>query len=329
MTLFSTPAPLSGPHTQPGSLLRVVTHPKPDLDALAASWGLAYLLQMQAWLFFKAQPAPEDHDPAAGRFVVDVGGGPLDHHHTKPDGGSEADRSTCAFELVCRWCQAHPDPDVRYRADVLLRLVAPSVLRQDSTASLASPPDPVADLLGLPRLIDALHRRLGDDLAVAKAVKPWLDLVFDTALERDAAEARALAALPLVAQLRTPEILILTYRHREGELDLMRDVAWAQHPSAALLCYQTIHEDAAGHLLTISRGITRRRGLAALDVRAVIARLLELPISDELRAELRRWHAEPWFANRGGVKKPVIDEPPAGMLDELAAWLSHVLSAQS
>lgn len=321
MIPLSTPAPLSAPHAQPESLIRVVTHPKPDLDALAASWGLAFLLQRQAWLFFKATPAAEEHNPAVGRFVVDVGGGPLDHHYTQPDGGTDADRSTCAFELVCRWGQGYPDADVRHRADVLLRLVAPSVLRQDSTGSLASPPDAVADLLGLPRMIDALHRRLGDDLAVAKAVKPWLDLVFEAALERDAAEARALAALPLAAQLRTPEILTLTYRHREGELDLMRDVTWAQYPGAVLLCYETIHEDANGHRLTISRGISRRRGLAALDVCAVVARLLALPISAELRAELHGWHVELWFANRGGVKKPVSDAPPAGMLDELATWL--------
>jgi hypothetical protein len=146
---------------------------------------------------------------------------------------------------------------VRHRADVLLRLVGPSVLRQDSTGSLSSPPDLVADLLGLSRLINALHRRLGDDQAVAKAIKPWLDLVFEAALEHDTAEARALAALPLVAQLCTPEILTLTYRYREGELDLMRDMAWEQHPSAMLLCYETTHEDADGHRLTVSRGITR------------------------------------------------------------------------
>lgn len=304
----------------------MVTHPKPDLDALAASWGLGYLLQSQPWLFFKSQPAPDDHQPAAGRFVVDVGGGPLDHHHERPDGGTEADRSTCAFELVCRWGQGHADPDVRHRATVLLRLVAPSVLRQDSTGSIASPPDPAADLLGLPQMITALHRRLGDDLAVAKAIKPWLELVFDAALERDAAEARALVELPLALRVVSPALLTLRYHQRESELDLLAAAAWRQYPEARLLCYVTSYEADDGHRITVSRGISRRRGLAALDVRELHTRLLELPISAELRAELHRWHVEPWFANYGGTKKPVTDVPPAGMLDELAGWLSELLT---
>ncbi len=326
MIPLSTPAPLSAPQAQPGSLIRVVTHPQPDLDALASAWGLGYLLQSQPWLFFKSQPAPDDHQPAAGRFVVDVGGGPFDHHHERPDGGTEADRSTCAFELVCKWGQGHPDPDVRHRATVLLRLVARSVLRQDSTGSIGSPPDSVADVLGLPQIITALHRRLGNDLAVAKAVQPWFQVIFDAALERDAAEARALAELPLALRVASPAILTLRYHQREGELDLLAATAWAQHPEARLLCYVATYEADDGHRITVSRGISRRRGLGALDVGKLHAALLELPISAELRAELRSWHVEPWFANRGGVKRPVADEPPAGMLDELAGWLSELLT---
>ena len=78
MTPQTTLWPRSGPQTQPGGLIHVTTHQRHDLDALAAAWGLSFLLQRPAQLPFDSQPAPGAHVPNEGRFVVDVGGGPLD-----------------------------------------------------------------------------------------------------------------------------------------------------------------------------------------------------------------------------------------------------------
>jgi hypothetical protein len=308
--------------------IRVVTHPTPDLDALASAWGLAFILDAQARLVFLRQPAADDHAPDSGRFVVDIGGGPLDHHRPLPGGGSVADRSTCAFLLVCAWGQRHPDAGVQRRAAALLRHVAPSVLRQDSTGSIASPADAVADALGMPQMIKVLHLRLDDDQAVAAAVQPWLRLLFEAAVEREEAEARARALLPLVARTPAPEVLLLDFRSHNGDMALMFDVTWAQYPDAQIMTYRTVHQDANGGRVTVSRGMSRRQG-SQLNVADLVRRILNLlPLASDVAEELRRWHCEPWFAGRGAMKAPVADEPPITLLNDLGVLLPPLIVAQ-
>ena len=109
-------------------------------------------------------------------------------------------------------------------------MVHASLPYPDSTGSLA---DAVADVLGLPTLINALHARLGDDLAVANTVQPWLWLIFESAVEHEAAEARALAAPPLAARSATPEVLLVRACQRASDLALLCNVAWAWLQAAA------------------------------------------------------------------------------------------------
>lgn len=325
MTPIPPSAPVSGLYTQPGRLIRVVTHPTPDLDALASAWGLVYILGSQAWLSFTATPEPGDHDPASYRFVVDIGGGPLDHHHPRPDGSSVADRSTCAFVLVCEYGQGHPDPEVQARATALLTHVAPAVLRQDSTGSIASPPDPVAATLGLPHLIAALHGRLRDDLAVADAVKPWLTVIFDAAVARHAAETRALSALPEAVTQPAPGLLTLVATSRDGDLDRLMDVAWLAYPEAQVMAYVITHTDAAGDVITVSRGLGRRDD-ATISITSLVASLRSLPLDPAVAAELGRWHVEDWFAGRGSRKRPATDAPPEALITELVRWLPGLIA---
>jgi len=135
---------------------------------------------------------------------------------------------------------------VRGRATALLHHVGPAVLRQDSTGRIGSPADAVADTLGLPQLIAALHTRLGDDLAVANAVQPWLYVMFEAAVEREAAEAHALTALPHIAYTPVPAVLLLDFCSRDSDVARLAAVAWVQYPDALVLAYCTVHEDAVG-----------------------------------------------------------------------------------
>lgn len=58
--------------------LDILTHPGPDCDATCAStliWRGVNPHASVTWLF-STTPRPEDHNPAEGRYVVDVGGAP-------------------------------------------------------------------------------------------------------------------------------------------------------------------------------------------------------------------------------------------------------------
>jgi len=332
----------------------VTTHPTPDLDACTAAAALwwCYAPHRTPVVRFAA-PAPGDHCPAAGRFVVDTGRGELDHHQL-PD-----PRAACAFGLTLAYIQRTAPPPAATRAMFLTPLL-PLVLAQDSTGRMFADPEAQAQSLGaiLNRIVwacqndhaawahawvilDAVFTSVAAGGDPQQAVRqPWITRWLRQAghratvdlIERTAAQDAAAWALVTAH----PEQVCARYRVRvSGPLARydtsliagtfapgrhLRSAIAAVHPTVQIIVSRTRWRMRAGGLISDSRGFGRTAAGAHLDCRDLLAQArTALPAFDQ---ELASWYAESWFAGTGSLKVPRPDPPPAGLLDALATALA-------
>lgn len=292
------------------SLITVITHQKPDLDALAAAAMVAYLHPQQPVdIVFDSAPDPRRHD-ARTCFIVDVGKTAMDHHQL-PD-----PRSTCAATLVAEHFAAHGISDQQSIAQALLERLCPVVFRQDATGRLTLEDDPLANLLSLPRIIDRLSNRLHDQ-EIWEVVQPLLFDLFDAEVARVAHKGHIAQMVVWTGN----RVFAVRDTGQGGNGRDARDLEWHMYPTALVRLYE-IH-----HLDTVSRGIGRRDG-SGVDCRALVRALLADPtLPDPVRAELAAWYQEVWFCGRGSRKFPVATLPPDGWLVVVAERVERMLHA--
>ncbi len=294
----------------------VTTHPNPDTDALFAADVPGYMHPgVPVTIRFDSTPDRTWHNPAIGRYTVDVGRGPLDHHQL------DHPRSTCAFSLVCQYFLHHGDERQQFIAAALLDRVAPSVLRHDSTGSISSPRDSVADLLGLPAAIDRLCWSEQHDDHVARAVFPLIRTLFDeqvAAYEAHRYPERVLAQMTLhrTASGRVIGVEMEQVVGHYSSLSSWRAVLAAQEPACriAVSCTRWLNQDGTTRTWSRGVGVLRREDEKRIDIRSLLA---QIQVSDQLATEIASWHVESWWGGCGGLKFPRPDAPPAGLVAEL------------
>lgn len=300
----------------------VTTHVNPDTDALFAAAVPGYMhLGATITTRFDSAPDPTWHDPARGRYTVDVGRGQFDHHQL------ENSRSTCAFSLVCEYFLHHGDDRQRFIAAALLDRVAPSVLRQDSTGSISAPRDPVANLLGLPAAIDRLCWSEQHDDHVAFAVAPIIRSLFDeqvAAYEAHQYPERVLAQMTL-HRTTSGRVIGVEMEQVVGQyspLSSWRSVLAAQEPAQiAVSCTRWLNPDGTTKTWSRGVGVLRREDEKRIDIRSLLA---QIQVSDQLATEIASWHIESWWGGCGGLKYPRPDAPPAGLVAGLADQLAGI-----
>lgn len=295
----------------------IITHQKPDLDALTAAAIVAYLHPQQSYrIIFDSAPDAHIHD-ARECFIVDVGRTPMDHHQL------DDPRSTCAATLVAEHFVAHGTPDQQRVAQALLERVCPSVFRQDTTGMVTAESDVLANLMSLPRIVERLHNRLSDQ-DIWDVVQPLLFDCFDTEVARFAYKAHIAQTV-----VWTGERVFAVRDTGQGANGVngrdARDLEWEMHPTALVRLYEIHHVDEHGQPLTVSRGLGRRPGIG-VDCRALVQALLADPtLTEAVHAELAAWYQEAWFCGCGSRKFPAPTPPPDGWLAVVAERVDALL----
>lgn len=309
------------------------THQNPDLDALASAVGLAWMIDPEAGMIVRFDSRPDQdvwHRPDHGCYIVDVGGGELDHHTRRADGSTGADRSTCAFTLCCEYMQRTGDMAQQKRARAMLDRVAAVVQRQDCTGSLTEPRDEGVNALGLGKMISRTVRAMQDDQSALRVFAPLLRELFaaeyvNWLAENDPAELLKYVKVYVAGCVagyvwKTPQMLGGAIQNEAIRISLLR-----QYPDVVLTVYSVCYIDGRGDVLTHSRGAGAATG-SGIDINSAIQSATPF-LSDAMKNELASWHRESWWCGTGTVMFRKTEAPPADFVASLVYALANVLTS--
>lgn len=308
----SLPRPVSG----------ILTHTRPDLDAILSVWLLRRLGEDRypgaascPLIFVPAGELPEGLNPEQweerGWLAVDVGGGRLDNH-PRPDLGHDGRRDACASTLVAQDLGVEGLPELAK----LLRFSAAQDLEGRSIASK----DPTDHAVALPNILRGLVL-VHDDAEVMRIGLAILDGI--VAVEREWAQAVREVKKARAHQVAGARVLAV-----EGESQALGRAA--RRRGADLVVQR--HRPTGQAAVTLNRaGVLRDWDLSRT---APYLRLAEAAAEDRAPAisDLPRIGLfEGWFLhgsgkilNKGSPKAPQV-RPSRLSLAEMADWVEASL----